>query len=753
MKQNPLQPRRSRITRVTIPTLVAAFALALMAGSLWAPPAFAGPFPSQADVKKATSTAQRKAGDEVKKAETVVKKTVKRTLAELSRIGIEKPPGISSKKGPRKSTSKVLAPFKQKIALKLPDKDLKSAASRAQRYLEREAKAGPELLAKLKKVRALIAKKNLSFEVGITDVADKPIAEITGIASKQPPSPKAADAEQKKREQLKDKPNLLKETRIARAALPPNAPPRKLDRQDPDDLPPPAADERAIVTPDVIKGTSGAAYPSSKLPSLSNAAFSWRDRLGPVHNQESCGSCWAFASTGAYEASQVLLNGKSIDLSEQHLVNCVTPVVDNCSGNWPQTVFNFLTGNSHAVEKDLPYKARVAGCDSLSGSKAANGYKAASWGYVDDRHPEAVASVEALKEALITHGPIAVTVRVTDAFAMYTGGVFDERDSQYINHAVNLVGWDDARKAWHLRNSWGEGWGEDGYMWIKYGANSIGSWATWVDAEKAPPPEKLTKLKDRYVSVRNDSKDTLTVSVQAQVPDGSGYKWMPADPKKPIDPKKANAWTFKIEPGKTLDLKRPDTKSLVRAKRVRVWATDSAAKKTWNEHKDKDLVVTKNSYSAGKRERLTHVLAAADVPKVVPEDVLQAAGEAKEKKKYGDAREQYALFAELFPDDDRAHEARFWIGWTLHEEGNYWDALYALRDTLIAAPPDNFFVSLSHYYLGLANVSLGYCGYATRNFELVAHGELNTDPEWEKASADWIAHLHKDDGKLCANWD
>jgi tetratricopeptide (TPR) repeat protein len=285
-------------------------------------------------------------------------------------------------------------------------------------------------------------------------------------------------------------------------------------------------------------------------------------------------------------------------------------------------------------------------------------------------------------------------------------------------------------------------------MWIKYGANSIGSWATWVDAEKGPPPPKPTTFRDRYLSVRNDSKDTLTVSVQAQFVAGKGLRWLPADPRKA-----ATAWTYSIAPGKTLDLKRPDTKSYLHAVRVRVWATNGSAKKTWTEHKGSDLTVTAKSYAAAQRERFTHVLAAPDAPKVAPEDVLRAAGEAKAAKKYAEAREHYALFTELFPNDDRAHEARFWIGWTLHEEASYWEALYALRDTVIAAPSDSYFVSLSHYYLALSNVSLGYCGYATRNFELVAYGELNTDAEWQKAARDWIAYLHKDDGKLCATWD
>ena len=45
----------------------------------------------------------------------------------------------------------------------------------------------------------------------------------------------------------------------------------------------------------------------------------------------------------------------------------------------------------------------------------------------------------------------------------YIGGVFDEHElgtpNQPINHAVTLIGWDDDKGAWLIKNSWGQAWG------------------------------------------------------------------------------------------------------------------------------------------------------------------------------------------------------------------------------------------------------------------------------------------------------
>ncbi|HEY3496593.1 MAG TPA: C1 family peptidase [Polyangiaceae bacterium] len=667
----------------------------------------------------------------------------KRSLMDLRKVGVEKPPPFKKQAMSKKTGLK--APIKRKLAVKLSPKEAEQATARNKRFSEREAKASPAVAEKLKKLRSTAAKKKYSFQVGATSVSDKSIKEITGFTGE--PDLKAAKEQKKKREVRRGKPNLVRATMRERATPPPAAPKRGRDRRDADDLKP-VADSKIIVTPDDARGSSGEWFPSSAMPSPNNPQFSWRDKLSPVRNQEMCGSCWAFAALGAYEGSQALLNDDRLDLSEQQMVNCVpahpSTGGDNCRGNMPAVALDWMTSSGSPTEQTLSYSGRMTSCNSSLRSD----FKPISWGFVSEDDPRQIPSVDAIKESIATHGPIVSTVFVTDAFQSYTGGVFDEGAPGRPNHAIVIAGWDDARQAWHVRNSWGTGWGEDGYIWVKYGSNSIGYLSNWVDAEKVskPPPEDKL-FKDRYVSIRNDTGEDVDVFVQALVPSGSGFQWAPADPDK-----STKAWKFRVGKGKILDAKRPDTSKFLRAKSMRVWATSVDQKRNWNEFKSKTVAVAKKSYKAAERARFTQRFdKSARTPD--PEELLLEAHELKEDSKFADAREKFELFTELFPDDDRVHEARFWTGWTENQEGKHWDAVQTLYEMVSAAPEGEENIGFAFYYLGDSYSQLGFCGYAVRSFEVVAFGEVDAPKDWIKASKDMIKYLNSDEGSVCDNWD
>jgi hypothetical protein len=205
-------------------------------------------------------------------------------------------------------------------------------------------------------------------------------------------------------------------------------------------------------------------------------SFDWRhaDAITPVKDQGNCGSCWAFATNGAFESSWRIINGETIDTSEQDTLDCSGK--GSCSGGY--RAFDYLIDKGSATEASYPYQVIRGSCNA----SVDRPYKAEIWGYVVGGG-SSLTAVPKMKEALCRFGPLAVSMRATNAFRAYTGGVFDAFVHGDTNHAVTLVGWDDTKQAWLIKNSWGTGWGEGGYMWIAYGCSSIGYNATWVQAK------------------------------------------------------------------------------------------------------------------------------------------------------------------------------------------------------------------------------------------------------------------------------
>src|SRR5205823_4760917 len=135
------------------------------------------------------------------------------------------------------------------------------------------------------------------------------------------------------------------------------------------------------------------------------------------------------------------------DTSEQDILSCSG--AGTCGGGWWMRAFNYAISTGVATEADYPYMATDSPCNA----SVSRPYRATAWGYVIPSG--GIPSVNQVKQALCDHGPLSVGVFVTSAFQAYTGGVFNEQDTSHgINHAVTLVGWDDSKGAWLIKNSW-----------------------------------------------------------------------------------------------------------------------------------------------------------------------------------------------------------------------------------------------------------------------------------------------------------
>jgi len=221
------------------------------------------------------------------------------------------------------------------------------------------------------------------------------------------------------------------------------------------------------------------------------ATFNWATsdnylgapKLTPIRDQGSCGSCWAFSTVAAFEGNIYIKDNLLSDLSEQFLLSCNTDGWGCDGGWWAHDYHQWKTipndPNPGAVyESTFPYKAYKVPCDA----PYARPYRLNNWFYVES--PWTIPSVDAIKNAIYNYGPVSVAVCAGSVFQSYRGGIYSTNESSYcnggINHAVNLVGWNDAENTWILRNSWGTGWGESGYMRIARGVSNIGYNASYV---------------------------------------------------------------------------------------------------------------------------------------------------------------------------------------------------------------------------------------------------------------------------------
>jgi hypothetical protein len=208
--------------------------------------------------------------------------------------------------------------------------------------------------------------------------------------------------------------------------------------------------------------------------SLSTLPSAYTGYCGIVLNQGSCGGAWAITAVSLLEAAILKTDGIVVDLSEQQLISC-NPYGWGCNGgSWAN---DLLVSPGAALESCFPYVASDVPCDTSCPTP----YQAQSWGFVNGENN--LPSVEEIKQAIYDYGSVQVGVYVDSYFQVYTAGVFNncsKKKSIQINHIVTLCGWDDAKGAWLLKNSWGTGWGENGFMWIVYGCNNVGYGANYI---------------------------------------------------------------------------------------------------------------------------------------------------------------------------------------------------------------------------------------------------------------------------------
>lgn len=202
-------------------------------------------------------------------------------------------------------------------------------------------------------------------------------------------------------------------------------------------------------------------YPRSALPT----GIDFRrtgEVVTAVRDQAACGSCWAFSAMESVEG-QLGMNGHLTRLSAQNLVDCVTDDY-GCGGGWPDDALAYVEKTGIDTESTYPY----AGVDQTCNETEANNHTHI------DFYAEVTGGIDVqLQTALFLFGPVSIAIYVDDDFEAYTSGVYDSNacPTDRPNHAVLLVGYQ--HDYWIVKNSWGESWGQSGYVYMNRSRHNI----------------------------------------------------------------------------------------------------------------------------------------------------------------------------------------------------------------------------------------------------------------------------------------
>ncbi|XVF27513.1 hypothetical protein REPUB_Repub14bG0114100 [Reevesia pubescens] len=200
-------------------------------------------------------------------------------------------------------------------------------------------------------------------------------------------------------------------------------------------------------------------------------SLDWREKgaVTAIKNQGQCGCCWAFSTVAAMEGITQIKTGKLISMSEQQLLDCSTNGNRGCGGGWMTNAFKYIMENQGITSEDnYPYEQIQGTCAvEKAQSRVAD---ISSYEEVPSNDEEALLKA-------VTNQPVSIAIDGSGlAFMNYAGGVYNGDCGTDLTHAVTIVGYgtssEDGSKYWLIKNSWGESWGENGYMRIQRDVDS-----------------------------------------------------------------------------------------------------------------------------------------------------------------------------------------------------------------------------------------------------------------------------------------
>lgn len=189
-----------------------------------------------------------------------------------------------------------------------------------------------------------------------------------------------------------------------------------------------------------------------------------------VKDQGNCGSCWSFSATGALEGAYKIKYGTLVSFSEQNLVSCDT-IDSACNGGLMDNAFSWVNTNGGlCTESGYPYTSGTTGQKGACLTTCTKNSNVTPKSFTDVTRNSDSALMTAIAKQ-----PVSIAIQANQPdFQLYKSGVLTGKCGSNLDHGVLAVGygtWTDGTDYYKVKNSWGTGWGMDGYILIQRGKN------------------------------------------------------------------------------------------------------------------------------------------------------------------------------------------------------------------------------------------------------------------------------------------
>lgn len=216
--------------------------------------------------------------------------------------------------------------------------------------------------------------------------------------------------------------------------------------------------------------------------------------MTPVRDQGDEGTCVAFASVvGVKEYQDTKEYKKMIELSPRYLYSlCKKNDGDpDTEGTYPRVAMKMLLKHGTSPETFWPYSPHQTDKPKTGASKAALKYRVKAYARLK--------TILEMKRSLVINGPFLAGVDVYDSWfnkkVDKTGLIpMPKKKDQYQGgHAICIAGYDDVKKLFKFKNSWGPSWGDTGFGYLSYDYMRQYCVDAWSDTDLIENPMMLVK--------------------------------------------------------------------------------------------------------------------------------------------------------------------------------------------------------------------------------------------------------------------